>query len=250
MTGNIPYWIQRLLGLDVEPGYGMAWRIVWSSSWPNWLWWLLIAVAVCVATVPYLRWHSISHLTRRRRYTLRIIRSFAVAILLIMIGQPELQLEKTDLPIFAVVLDDSMSMTSTDRDATPDPKAKSKTEAKERIEQAQSVLLADKNRLLRKMAQRYRTDVYRLSDMEVLGGSSPNELPTLIEKIRSLEATGPTTRLGDAVTSILNRHFGTEPAGILLLTDGINTEGPDLKEAATAAKRLGVPLYTVGIGSE
>ena len=43
---------------------------------------------------------------------------------------------------------------------------------------------------------------------------------------------------------------GTTPAGIVLLTDGINTDGPPLADAAEYARRRGVPLFLVGLGSE
>lgn len=248
MTGNLPIWIQRLLGLDVELGHGVAWRIVWTSTWPDWIWWAIVAIGIGTALVPYLRRSTI---TRSRRYKLATIRLMTVTILMLMIAQPELQLEKTDLPTFAVVIDDSMSMTISDEETSkPKEDGSRSTKEKTRLDQAKSVLLAEKSRLLRKMFKRYRTDVYRLSDMSLLGEENRLGLDTLVKEIEKLKATGPTSRLGDAVTSILGQHFGAEPAGILLLTDGINTEGSSLKEAATSAKRLGVPLYTVGIGSE
>lgn len=253
MTGNLPIWIQRLLGLDVEPGHGVAWRIVWTSNWPEVIWWLLVALAIGAALFPYLRRNAT--IPRRRRLFLAATRLLTAIILLLMIAQPELQLEKTNLPTFAVVIDDSMSMTvSDDEAATASSKEKesgdAKPNSKSRLEQAKAILLADEGRLLQKMAKRYRVDVYRLSDMELLGKKNPPELSAILEAIKTLKATGQATRLGDAVNTILGHHFGAEPAGILLLTDGINTEGPDLKEAATSAKRLGVPLYTIGIGSE
>ena len=255
MTGNLPIWIQRLLGLDIESGRGVAWRVVWTSPWPNWVWCVIAVLALIAAVLPYLRRSTRMHphLTRRNRFTLLTLRLLATAILLLMIAQPELQLEKTDLPTFAVVLDDSMSMTTVDgpdqSGAVQSPDAKS-PKAKDRLDQAKSVLLVDKNRLLRELSQRYRTDVYRLSDLKQLSQESSDDLPALTEKIQALQATGQATRLGESVISILDQHFGAEPAGILLLTDGINTEGPDLSEAAASAKRLGVPLYTVGIGSK
>lgn len=248
MTGNVPNWIQRLLGLDVEPGHGVAWRVVWGTVWPDWVWWILVAVAIFAAIGLYFRRSALPQLTRRRRSMLMVLRLLAVAVLLLMIAQPELQLEKTDLPTFAVVLDDSMSMTTTDTPGKVDKNVQN--QEKTRLDRAKSILLADQNRLLREMARRYRTDVYRLSDLGLLSGEDATDLDAMTQKIKTLEATGQATRLGEAVTSILGRHFGAEPAGILLLTDGINTEGPDLKEAAASAKRLGVPLYTVGIGSE
>ena len=43
---------------------------------------------------------------------------------------------------------------------------------------------------------------------------------------------------------------GTPPAAIVLLSDGINTDGETLADAARYARRKGVPLFTVGLGSE
>src|SRR5262249_2166014 len=37
---------------------------------------------------------------------------------------------------------------------------------------------------------------------------------------------------------------------ILLLTDGRTTEGPRLAEAAEAARKAGVPLFTIGLGDD
>ncbi len=68
--------------------------------------------------------------------------------------------------------------------------------------------------------------------------------------VRSLEPTGASTRLGQGVRSILNDLRGTPPTAIVLLTDGINTEGEALSEAAALARRKGVPLFAVALGDE
>ena len=40
------------------------------------------------------------------------------------------------------------------------------------------------------------------------------------------------------------------PSAIVLFSDGINTEGESLADAAAYARRKGVPLFTVGLGNE
>ena len=43
---------------------------------------------------------------------------------------------------------------------------------------------------------------------------------------------------------------GTPPAAIILLSDGVTTDGESLSKAARFARGKGVPLFTVGLGSE
>ena len=50
--------------------------------------------------------------------------------------------------------------------------------------------------------------------------------------------------------AVLDDLRGSPPAAVVLLSDGINTDGPDLAEAARYATRKGVPLYTVGLGDD
>ena len=64
------------------------------------------------------------------------------------------------------------------------------------------------------------------------------------------------TATGDALSSALDRlearrgHDGrTAPAAIVLLSDGETTQGSDPLEAAERAARLGIPVFTVALGT-
>ncbi len=61
---------------------------------------------------------------------------------------------------------------------------------------------------------------------------------------------GKTTRLGAGVRAALDDLRGAAPAAVVVLSDGINTDGPTLADAAEHAQRRGVPLYFVGLGSD
>ena len=50
--------------------------------------------------------------------------------------------------------------------------------------------------------------------------------------------------------AVLDQLRGTSPAAIIVLSDGINTDGPSLAEAAEYARRRGVPLFFIGTGSD
>lgn len=62
------------------------------------------------------------------------------------------------------------------------------------------------------------------------------------------------TATGDALQAALGllrpRKTSRTPAAVVLLSDGATTQGSDPVEAATEAKRLAVPVYTVALGSE
>ena len=77
----------------------------------------------------------------------------------------------------------------------------------------------------------------------------PADLEPAVAKMRSLEAVGTQTRLGDGVRQVLTELRGAPPSAIVLLTDGQTTEGESLSKAAELAARKGVPLYTIGLGS-
>src|SRR6476619_6696066 len=76
--------------------------------------------------------------------------------------------------------------------------------------------------------------------------------------IASIQAGGGTA-IGDAIVSslgLLGVNSAVKPTAaarkgraILLLSDGSNTEGTDISTAADAAKRAGVPVYTIAFGT-
>jgi Ca-activated chloride channel family protein len=77
----------------------------------------------------------------------------------------------------------------------------------------------------------------------------------LKQAIESLVPEGATA-IGDAVLASLEAIRATQPgattlqsARILLLSDGKNTNGASVPEAAQAARALGVPVYTVALGT-
>lgn len=66
--------------------------------------------------------------------------------------------------------------------------------------------------------------------------------------IRELRATGETSQLGGAVRAVLNDFRGGSLGAIILLSDGVVTEGEGLASSARHAARADVPLFLVGVG--
>ena len=66
--------------------------------------------------------------------------------------------------------------------------------------------------------------------------------------VHRMEATAPSTAIGDAIREVMNRKRGQPLAGIVLVTDGVNNSGSQPRDAAAAARAEGVPLYIYGVG--
>lgn len=253
MTRSLPNWIERLLGVDAASGEGTVWRLSSTWSWAPWATLLLIVAAVAFVVFVYSR--EGGEAKRAMRVVMGGLRLAAVAILLFMIAEFVLSLERTGLPYVAVVVDQSGSMNVVDR--YDDERLRETLaqrvrrwqpdESVTRLNLAKSILLDDRAALLRGIERDYKLRVYRLAETaQPIDG----ELDDVLDSIEALEPLGNATRLGDGVRSVLNELRGSPPAAVILLTDGITTEGPSLSEVASYARRKGVPLFTIGIGSD
>src|SRR5664280_2327484 len=112
MFTTIPNWIERLLGLSTEAGEGTAWDIEHVWGWPPWVTLLFAAFAVIFVVAIYLREGRRG--SRLYRMMLAAIRLGLIALALLLIAQVTLSLKRTGLPYAAVLVDDSLSMTTVD----------------------------------------------------------------------------------------------------------------------------------------
>jgi len=233
MHGTLPNWMERWLGLAARGGEGTAWRIELRWPWPSWV--TLLAAAAAVATIVAIYLREGRQASRRYRLTLAAVRLAVLGMVLVMIAQVELLLERTGLPYIAVLLDDTRSMTTVD------------TYPKSRWDLARALLAENHGQLLSDLAENYKLRFYYLTGVQA---SQRADVPGIVEELGSREPLGQSTRLGAAVRTVLDELRGATPAAIVLVTDGINTEGPPLADAAAYARRRGVPLFFVAVGSD
>ena len=193
--------------------------------------------------------------SRPYRLMLAAMRLALVAMVLLMIAQVTLSLKRTGLPCAAVLVDDSLSMTTVDHYDDNLSKTIGERLRRARLEGAEpsrwnlarTVLAENRGALLRGIAEGHRLQVYYLTGARA---SRHEDVPGVIKEIRSAVPGGERTRLGAGVRAVLDELRGTSPAGLVLLSDGINTDGPPLADAAEYARRRGVPLFTIGLGSQ
>lgn len=252
MNSALPLWIERLLGIEsAETGEGTSWTLNSAWSWAPWITVLFVLFVVGFVVWNYAR--EGGEAGPRLRTVLVGMRLALFGILLFMIAEVVLSLERTGLPYVVVLVDDSASMGVADRyedereRATLESRAKAiGAEEPTRLNLAKSVLLQEKSALLHGIDRDYKLKLYAVSTS---ARQQPGTVAEIETAIRSMEPTGESTRLGDGIQSVLADLRGTPPAAMVLLTDGINTDGESLAAAALLCRRKGVPLYSVALGS-
>jgi hypothetical protein len=257
MTQRIAYWIaelqERLQGRPLAPpGQGEESSVFPTLAWPAW-----VPAVVLIAVAAWTWWNYRRERGPAGRFFRGLLiglRIAAVAVLLFMLQGWMLQRHRTDLPELVVLLDISGSMAT--RDAVQDAALRSdlarrlsatNLDEATRLNLARLFLLADGRAALARLGEKYRLKVYARGETATLLN---HEQEDLAAAIRRLEPDAPSSRLGKCVRDVLEAQRGRPTSAVILFTDGINTEGRTLSDAAEYARRKTIPLYTVGIGND
>lgn len=186
---------------------------------------------------------------------LAALRIAAFALIMLMLGEVVLSVERTGLPYFVVMVDDSASQGVTDRYADAKVKeaiAKLAPGSPEptRLDLGKSLLDRNDAEWLHKLAEQHKVRLYLVSSAaRPLATIERNdEIAEALPKINAIDASGAQSKLGTGIRQVLTELRGVAPSAILMLTDGQTTEGESLEEVAGLARRKGVPLYFVGLG--
>ncbi|HEV3339176.1 MAG TPA: VWA domain-containing protein [Pirellulales bacterium] len=251
MSGTLPTWLERWLGIPAAgSGEGTSWSL--EYSWP-WAAWVTLSFLLLAAGWIFF-WYQRETASRPYRWMLALVRLALVGLLLVMLAGYVLSLSRTGLAYLVVVVDDSASMGTVDRyedekvRQTIDRHLKQAglTEAS-RLNVAKSLLLENNAALLKELTRRYKLKLYFAANAARLQTGDPDELSATLGK---LDALGDSTRLGDGIETTIDDLRGNPPSAVLIFSDGVNTEGHTLADAAARARRKGVPLFTVALGSE
>jgi hypothetical protein len=193
------------------------------------------------------------------RAVLVALRLTAIAAILVMLAQWAIDVRLTGPPTIALVIDRSASMEIVDRYDDPEIAPRIAAEPKtggvaeiSRLQLLNNLLTRHDSKWLNTLREHYRLDVYLAgSNIERFAAIENGELSQpFAEVFATGGANQNATRLGDAIRRVLTDHRGQPPAAIILLTDGVTTAGVPLTEAATDARRSGVPLFSVGFGND
>jgi hypothetical protein len=261
-------WLLRELAdrLGVEParaGEAITPQLRFEQPWSQGT--TLFVVLASVGLIVWL-YRREGELPLFSRVGLAALRISLVLLAVFMLAEAVLSVERTGLPYFVVMVDDSASSQIADQYGNPKTKAMlaelARPSGKEpskgvagsepsRLAVARGWLEHDDARVLRELQKQNKLRLYLASSSarQLAEINTPEDVEPALRKLRAVEANGGQTRLGDSVRQVLTQLLGAPPSAILILTDGQTTDGESLAKAAEFAARKGVPLYTIGLGS-
>ncbi len=248
MSGTLSNGSAEMLGVDsggTSAGEGAVWRLESTWSWAPWA--TLLLLAFIVAWVAYFYAYESPSASRRVRALLSGVRIVTFGLLLFMLAEPVVSIQRTGRPNIALLIDDSESMSIVDRYGTSEHDTAAERDSPSRLDMAKRVLLENDAALLSRLQRDYRLHTYFVSaDRRPFSG----DLSKLASRIRAAEPSGEASSLGAGLRSVLKDLRGSTPAAVLYLTDGVTTDGESLSSAAREARRQGVPVFAVGLGSD
>lgn len=248
-----------------EPGQGTAWSVAWRTPWPMGIppWLLLLLMLAVIAGVVFVYHRDARNLAWRMRMLLIGLRLLSISVLLVLLSEVTLSVERTGLPSLAILVDESASMSLEDQydDAQAKVAVTSLTselqgEPANRFNLVRALLRREQGEFLTRLQQRHNLHLYRFSNSAIqIGGETTrggDSVADWLAELDTLTARGDQTSPGPAVRKVLNDLRGTPPSALILFSDGITTSGEAdrLTNVADLARGKGVPVFAVGIGSE
>jgi hypothetical protein len=248
------------------PGEGTRWRLEYTpylrdAAIDPWLAGAFVLAITFVVLVIY--WHEGRTANSRYKLLLAGLRLGLVLLTLaVLLPQLRLLFERQSWPDIAIIIDDSRSMSHVDeyqdlrvRQAAERLAKLGSLSAPERLQIAQALLTRTQPDFLETLLTRHQVKVHvyhcsskaaRITD--VTDETDPRQHAEAIQAIQDLHAEGDSSQLGGALRQVLNDFRGSSLAAVVMLTDGVTTEGEDLVKASRYAAQVGVPLFFVGIG--
>jgi hypothetical protein len=261
-----------LLGIDnatAIDSFHLSLAASWAQSGAFWLF-LLVAALITGSIFFYLRLQNKG--SARGRIALGMIRGLTLALLLVTLADPVVQLGivKLQRPLVYLVLDgtDSMAitddLTSRERAAIEkavgwQPSGSTRSENPSRLDYMQSLLRNRTNNVITRLATDRQCDV----EAFLFDGNTTSQLRKLAVARKGerridpahiaeqLTSKGQVTALGSVLEEISQQFGSSRLAGVVLVSDFAQNSGisPLGEGPQSPAVRLGVPLYAVGVGA-
>jgi hypothetical protein len=247
-------------------GEGSHWRLeftsyIWDLEADPWLA-VVLGLAAAALVVGIYRQEGAKRVRPSAKLVLAGLRTcYLLLVLMVLLPQVSLWFERESWPDIVLLFDDSQSMSTVDayQDEAVQAAAQNLAQvgnltALERLRLAQTLATRPENDWLTTLLRQRRVKIHvyhcstraaRLADV-----ADETELANARQAIKELQASSAndSSQLGNAVHQVLNDYRGSSLSAIIMLTDGVTTEGEDLVKASKHAAKMGVPLFLVGLG--
>jgi hypothetical protein len=244
--------------MGVEParaGEALVPRLRFEQPWSQGL--TLLVVLGCAGLILWL-YRREGQASTPYKMGLAALRIVLVLLAVFMLSEAVLSVERTGLPYFAVMVDDSASGQVVDQYANPQVRAAATGLARKaghaeptRLAVAQGLAGQDQARVLAELQKQHKVRLYLVSTAARPAGRRGQARGHRARPSRSCSRSRPAAgsrAWGSGVRQVLTELRGAPPSAIVLLTDGQTTDGEGVAKAAEFAARKGVPLFTIGLG--
>ncbi len=266
-------WLLRALGISRDITAQID-KVEWRWARPEWLILGLILIGPVAWWIVRRHSRNLGHVSPGARRALSACRIGVVAVLVLVVGEPYVRVQETiaQKPIVAVIVDESGSMklpagpfdsaniggivevaglatpTKPGEPAVADAVVRKRLTAMSR-EELLSAVLAAQQPMFKKIAEKFDVRMYRVAQRV-------RQVDLDVSKVTPVEPSQQEqTSLGVAIQQAIDDAAGRRLSGIILMTDGRSTSGP---EPLAIAKRLAegsdehasAPIFTVPIGSD
>ncbi len=278
-------WLGQLLGIENLNELSGG-RISFAAPWVQENGWLLIVLLAAVAMLSGLYYLCFQGgQWSKARWLLAAIRALVLALLVLILAEPILELKFISYPKpwLWVLLDGSESMEITDEnEVEPDVPMTKGTGASEasgptsqpllsRSERVRQALEKDGGKAVQELAEKFRIRLFSMVDHQgvrvlsaekkdstavknsmalagLLGSGESDEQDSINHLMSSLklwETKGEVSAHGAAIDDLARRYSTDHLAGLVVVSDFDQNSGPN---AVSSARRLNVPVYAVGVG--
>jgi hypothetical protein len=264
---------ESLLGIPAPAaGEGSHWRLeffpyLWDMSADPWLVAALAAGSCVLIGVVYYVERTVAKVHALPSLVLGgLCACFALLALTVLLPQIRLNFERQAWPDVVILVDDSQSMSTADgyqnrrvqevADTLAErlPKDGSELSQANRLGLARALVArGDSDWLTTLLSKRkFKLHIYHCSTKaariaDVTEADHLKDAQAALDGL-SADPSHDSSRLGAAVRQVLNDFRGSSLAAIVMLSDGVTTEGEDLVKVSKYAGQSGVPLYLVGLG--
>ncbi len=255
--------IGRMLGYDDVSRIDSA-HVSFGSAWAHAQPALVVLVCAGLTALSvwfYLRWQVRGH--QPTRLFLATLRALALSALILILADPTLELVfvSQPKPVLWLLLDGSDSMSIPDEVPAEERDTLAKAvdlagyqaahplkerERPARADFARAMLARKDKNLLERLDANYRVRTFSFGESDGVRSLTGAGADTAGRKEPiNWQTTGNVTALGDAFEDLARKHASDNLAAVMVISDFDQNAGT---APLAAAKKLGVPVFTVGVG--